>query len=279
MTVREALAWAMVQLKQAGAEDGRRIAMLLLGDAAKLDASALLLNTDTALQDGALANFYQMIKRACAQEPVQYILGWWDFYGRTFRTDRRALIPRPETERLVEEALAVIPIGQTFQVIDVGCGTGCIGITLKLERPEASVTLADVSEEALSLASENAIALKADAACLHADMLKPLPGGPYDVIASNPPYINGADMAGLAASVREHEPHLALYGGEDGLVFVRALALRAAESLKPGGWLFIEIGYDQAEKAAAIMKAAGLEARAISDYSGVLRVIAARKEL
>ncbi len=279
MTAREAIAWAATQLKQAGMEDSRRIAMVLLEGSARLNASTLFLTPDLAVPDDALASFRLMVERACTHEPVQYILGRWDFYGRTFRTDRRALIPRPETERLVEEALAVIPVGQPSRVIDVGCGTGCIGITLKLERPEAFVLLVDVSEEVLALASENASALKADVACLRADMLKPLPGGAYNVIASNPPYINGADMAGLAANVREHEPQLALYGGEDGLLFVRALALRAAESLKPGGWLFVEIGYDQAEQAIAIMNAAGLKAHAIPDYAGVLRVIAARKEL
>ncbi len=278
MTAREAIGWAAVQLKQAGMEDSRRIAMILLEGSARLNASTLLLTPDLTVPDDALASFRLMVERACAQEPVQYILGRWDFFGRTFRTDRRALIPRPETERLVEEALAVIPMGQPCQVIDVGCGTGCIGITLKLERPDASVTLMDVSEDALALANENAMRLHADMAFVQADMREPLPGGPYDVIVSNPPYISGPDMAVLPANVREHEPHLALYGGEDGLEFVRVLALRAVESLKPGGWMFVEIGYDQAEKAIAVMKAAALDARAISDYGGVLRLVAARKE-
>ncbi len=278
MTAREALAWAAGRMAQSGVEDGRRAAQLLLTEASGLDHAALLLALDQPLEERALAGFTQMADRAAAGEPVQYILGRWDFYGRTFLTDRRALIPRPETERLVEEALALIPAGRPRAVVDVGCGTGCIGITLKLERPEASVTLLDVSGEALALAAENAATLHVEAALVQADMRSPLPGGPYDVIASNPPYINGADMAGLSANVREHEPHLALYGGADGLEFVRALALRAVESLKGGGWLFVEIGYDQAEMAVAIMKAAGLDARAIPDYAGVLRVVAARKD-
>lgn len=279
MTAREALAWATVHLTQSGMEDGRRAAQVLLAEASGLDGGALLLGLDQPLCDSASAAFCRMVERAACGEPMQYILGHWDFYGRTFQTDRRALIPRPETERLVEEALKAIPPGNAADVIDVGCGTGCIGITLKLERPFVRIALCDLSDDALALARENAAALRAGVTFRKADMRLPLPGGPYDVIASNPPYINGEDMAKLSANVRDHEPELALYGGEDGLDFVRALADRAGDSLKPGGTLLIEIGYDQAGQALEIMKTTGMHAQAIADYSGVLRVIVARKGL
>jgi release factor glutamine methyltransferase len=185
------------------------------------------------------------------------------------------LIPRPETELLAEATLKAIPPSVPLKVIDAGCGTGCIGITLKLERPASEVVLCDISESALGLAAENAARLCADVQLIRADMRLPFPGGPYDIIVSNPPYIDAADIEGLSPTVKDHEPRLALFGGTDGLDYVRSLADRAADSLRPEGRLFIEVGYNQAEKTIAILNTIGAEAAALPDYSGIPRVVAA----
>lgn len=277
MKGRDALAWAAGRLASAGWEDSDRAALLLLKEATGLTGMAFYDVLDMHLLKWKLAAYRVMVNRAMNGEPVQYILGQWDFYGRTFKTDKRALIPRPETELLAEAALKAMPCDQAVTILDAGCGTGCIGITIKLERPAAHVTLCDISSAALALAKENAGLLGADVMIVDADMRKQFPGAPYDIIISNPPYINTKDMGQLSPVVRGHEPHLALYGGEDGLDLIRALAARAGDSLKQGGRLFIEAGYDQAESAIKIMNAAGLASEAIPDYSGTLRVISSRK--
>lgn len=277
MTGREALKRAARSLEAAGRDDADRAARLLMEEALGVSTAGLIQALGREYAGDSLKRYFDMVARASAGEPVQYILGRWDFYGYSFRCDRRALIPRPETERLVEAALAAIPKDRPLTVMDAGCGTGCIGITLKLLRPQACVSLCDISRDALSLARENAEALGAAVSLAEADMRQPLPGGPYDIIVSNPPYINTADMKMLCATVREHEPHTALFGGEDGMDFIQALAMRAGDSLKADGRLFIEIGYDQAERALKLMNTAGLAAGAIPDYSGILRVIDARK--
>lgn len=277
MTVREALAWAAGRINPNDRENGRQAALFLLQEATGLCGAPFYDSLEQQLPPQALAEFQDYVGRAASGEPVQYILGHWEFYGYRFKTDQRALIPRPETERLVEEALRAIPDAQPSDVIDAGCGTGCIGITVKLKRPLIRMTVCDVSREALALAGENAASLGANVKLLQADMRQCIPGGPYDAILSNPPYINSADMETLPCNVRCHEPRLALHGGVDGLDFVRALADRAFDSLKTGGRLLVEIGYDQAERALRLMELAGLEASAIPDYAGIPRVITARK--
>jgi release factor glutamine methyltransferase len=277
MTGREAMKKAARMLDAAGREDAERAARLLLEESLGVSTAGLIQALGRDYTDDVLKGFMDMAGRAAAGEPVQYILGRWDFYGYSFKCDSRALVPRPETERLVEAVLAAMPKDETLDVMDAGAGTGCIGITIKLKRSASRVVLCDISRDALSLARENADALHADVTLLEADMRLPFPGGLYDVIVSNPPYINAADMKRLSTSISEYEPYKALYGGEDGLDFVRVLVLRAEDSLKPQGRLFVEIGYDQADRALELMKTAGLEACAIPDYSGILRVISARK--
>ncbi len=273
------MAAAQAALRAAGLTDPRA-ARLLLEHALGMQGAALLAALDAPLSPAAQAAFEGAVARAAASEPLQYVLGSWDFYGRPFRCDRRALIPRADTETLAQAALeAMKPPGNAqAHCLDVGCGTGCVGITLKLECPAAEVTLCDISAEALALAAENAALLGADVALVQADLRASLPGGPYDVIVSNPPYINAADMAALPAQVAAHEPHLALYGGPDGLDLVRALAAHAPNALRPGGAIFIEIGYDQSAAAQTILRAALGNARAIRDLCGVERVVTARKE-
>ena len=277
MTARTAMAAAQAALRAAGLTDPR-CARLLLEHALGMQGAALLAALDATLSPATQAAFESAVARAAAGEPLQYVLGSWDFYGRPFRCDRRALIPRADTETLVEAALEDLRPRSMPHTIDVGSGTGCVGITLKLECPAAQVTLCDISPDALALAAENAALLGADVELVQADLKAGLPGGPYDIIVSNPPYINAADMAALPAQVAAHEPHQALYGGPDGLDLVRALAAHSPNALRPGGAIFIEIGYDQSAAAQSILRAALGNARAIRDLCGVERVVTARKE-
>lgn len=277
MTARQALRQTQDCLQGAGLTDPR-CAWLLLEHVLGCNAAALLARLEEPLCPALLAQLDQLRDRAASGEPLQYLLGCWDFYGRTFRCDRRALIPRADTETLVEAALQAIKARPSPSILDAGCGTGCVGITLKLERPDAQVTLCDISADALALARENAQALGADVTLAPADMLRALPHGPWDVIVSNPPYINAADLAALPASVARYEPALALYGGPDGLDFVRALAAHAPAALAVGGTLCMEIGYDQSPAAQAILRAVLGNAHALQDLHGVERVVCAIRE-
>ena len=277
MTGREALNLATQRLQSCGEHDSRAARMLLQG-ALGVDSAALIAAISLPLGIDDENRFLAMLTRAEAGEPLQYVFGQWDFYGRTFLCDSRALIPRADTETLAEAAMETANCLAHPRVIDVGCGTGCIGITLKLECAQAQVTLCDMSGDALCLAAENARRLNADVSLLLADMRQPLPGGPYDIIVSNPPYINAADMRALPRAVAAFEPPLALYGGPDGQDYVRALAQRCQDSLSQGGSIFIEIGHDQADAALDILNKAMHNARAIPDLAGVRRVVAAMKE-
>lgn len=248
MTYRMALRWAEGMGMEA------RDAHWLLSEVARMDLSQYLLHGDDTMEPEQVKCFEGMVRRFSAGEPAQYILGYWDFCGLTLKVDRRALIPRPETEVLVEKALAHMPEDAALRVADVGCGTGCIGLALLRARRRLRMTLLDLSEKALDLARENAALLRMKPDFVRADMNRPLPGGPYDWICSNPPYITTEDCGGLDASVREFEPMSALDGGTDGLDFYRALAGRARDSLAPGGYMILEIGRGMADGVMEIMK-------------------------
>ena len=212
-------------------------------------------------------------------EPVQYILGVWLFYGFEFKVDKRALIPRPETELLVEKALEALVPGKACRVADVGCGTGCIGLSLGKLRPQARVTLLDISLEALALSQENGLRLGVSARFERWDMRQgPLPGTPYDMIVSNPPYISRVEVDELALRVRGYEPRLALEGGDDGLSFYRALAARGADSLAPGGMMLCELGIGQAQDVSGLMDALFGEMQVWPDMEGIPRIWAGKKK-
>lgn len=277
MTLRQALHDTRQTLRAAGVEGADSIAMLLLKETGGMAYAALVAAMDAPMDDRLLDRYRAMAKRAARGEPVQYILGHWDFYGRRYNTDARALIPRPETELLVEAALAAMPTDRALHVMDAGAGTGCIGITVKLERPCSHVALCDVSTDALALTRENAALLGAGVELLMADMRLPFPGAPYDIIVSNPPYIDAADMVKLPPNVAGYEPRLALFGGGDGLDIIRALACRAIDGMADGGRMFVEIGYNQADAAMSIFREAGMQAAVRPDYAGIPRILTARK--
>jgi release factor glutamine methyltransferase len=233
---------------------------------AALDAEVLarkILDCDRAafvvsLRDEEPADFAEayraLVDRRCSREPMAYILGEREFWGRPFEVTPDVLIPRPETELIIEEALELFPAGRAPAVIvDAGTGSGCLAVALALEFPEARVIATDISEAALAVARRNAakngVGDRIDFRA--GDLLAPVTEI-ADLIVSNPPYVASGDAPGLVPEVRDHEPHVALFAGGDGLALFGKLFPSAAPRLRPGGRLIVEVGYDQDERVAAL---------------------------
>jgi len=199
-----------------------------------------------------------LVDRRCRREPVAYILGEREFWGLRFEVTPDVLIPRPETELIVEEALHLFPAGHAPGVIvDAGTGSGCLAVALAREFSSARVIATDISEQALAVARRNAA--RNGAARIEfrvGDLLEPVTE-PADLIVSNPPYVASGDAAGLMPEVREHEPHVALFGGPDGLSLFGRLFPAAAVRIRPGGRLIVEVGYDQDDRVAALAASQG----------------------
>jgi len=223
------------------------------------------------------AELETLIARAELGEPIQYIIGHVDFRGLEIHCDPRALIPRPETELLVDAVLSSISNQQSsIDIVDVCTGTGCIGLALASELPNATVTAVDISPDALALAKENAgrLGLSERFQCLENNLLEGIEEALFDVVVSNPPYIFSNVWKTLDPCVRDHEPQLALDGGEDGMDLIRPLVEQAARVLKPGGGLFIEMGYDQGPAVFQTLENSGFQnVRIIKDYSGLDRIV------
>lgn len=245
-TIRDVLDWATKDFAGRGIESPRLDAELLVAQALGTDRVGLYLDLNRPLVDGERSAIRPLVARRRAREPVAYILGHRDFYGRRFTVSPDVLIPRPDTETLVERALQCMPRDAPCRVLDVGTGSGAIAVTIAAERPLATITATDISEAALNVAIENAERLGvADRIRFErADLLSP--AEQYDVIVSNPPYITTSEMASLQAEVREHEPVVALEAGDDGLVVVEALLLATEPATASGADLLIEIGAGQA---------------------------------
>jgi release factor glutamine methyltransferase len=236
-------------------------------------APAWLIAHDTDLPDQTqLAQFSTLLARRLVGEPIAYLTGTREFYGRSFRVSPDVLIPRPDTELLVERALAHMPGDQAVEVLDLGTGSGCIAITLALERPLARVTAVDRSDAALAAAKNNGSILNAPVEFLTSDWFSALAGRRFDLIVGNPPYIAAADPHLARGDVR-FEPLSALAAGPDGLDDLRRLIAAAPGHLKPGGALLVEHGYDQANAVLALLQAAGFpHPQSWPDLSGIYRV-------
>jgi release factor glutamine methyltransferase len=266
--------------REAGAQiDAPRLtAELLLAHVLSCDRVKLFTDFDRPLHDDEVSAYRELVRRRAAGEPTQYIVGWREFYGRRFRCDRRALIPRPETEHVVEFALAALPEGGAGRAaLDLGCGTGAIGITLAAERPGLKVTLTDISAGAAELGRENAEALGVAERCDFrvGDLFDAVPpDARFDVLVSNPPYVKSGDP--LPREIAQHEPRQALDGGPDGLAVLRRIAGGAAARLNAGGLLAVEIDGEQGEAAHSLFLEAGLsDIRVIKDLAGLDRVVVA----
>ena len=230
------------------------------GEDAALEARFLLEYCDahpTADRDA-------LIERRLGGEPLQYVLGEWSFYGLPMRVDRRALIPRPDTELLVEAALSLLHGGE--RVLDLCCGSGCIGIAIAKHR-EIRLVSSDISADALALTSENAAQNGVSTETVKSDLFDRIEGT-FDLIVTNPPYLNGAEMDALDDALR-FEPRLALDGGVDGLDFYRRIASSYQRYLKTGGTLLLEIGYTQGDAVAALFDGATVR----RDYGGRPRMV------
>lgn len=245
-TIREVLDWAAQDFAGRGIESPRLDAELLVAKALGIDRVGLYLDLNRPLLEGERSAIRPLVTRRREREPVAYILGYRDFYGRRFAVTPDVLIPRPDTETLVEHALECIPEEAPCRVLDVGTGSGAIAVTIAAERPLATVTATDISEAALRVASKNA-ELHEVAARVRFERADLLGGADqYDVIVSNPPYIASAEIKTLQAEVQEHEPIAALEAGEDGLDVIRALLPASEPATVSGAQMLIEIGAGQA---------------------------------
>lgn len=270
---RALLAAATLRLRAAGCETPELDARLLFQAATGLSREELILAPDHVVAPEQHARFEGFLERRARREPVSRILGEREFYGRVFRVTPDVLDPRPDTETLIDAALALMPA--QARLLDLGTGTGAIAITLLAERHGVSGMAVDVSEAALAVAHENAARLGvADRLTLVQGSWFSPASGPFDIIASNPPYIPAAEIAGLSPDVRNFDPALALLGGEDGLDPYREIAAGAGAHLKPEGHVLVEIGAGQAEDVAAIFAARGFSLRsAHSDLGGHVRCL------
>ena len=256
----------------------RQDAELLLRHVTGLSKTAMLTHPERGLGLAELEAFYQAIERRAASEPIQYITGVQEFYGLAFKVSPAVLIPRPETEHLVETALELAgSLEPTVQILDVGTGSGAIAVTLAHLLPAASVTASDIAEPALEIARENAgtHGVSDRVRFMHRDLLDGMTG-PFDLICSNPPYVPSGEV--LEAQVVAFEPHSALFAGADGLDIYRRLVPLAHAALKPGGWLLLEIGHGQRANVESLLCASHLvNVRFIPDLQGIARVAVAQK--
>jgi len=273
-TVRDVLALSSAYLEAKGSPTARLDAELLVGHALGMPRLDLYLHHDRPLTGGELAAIRPLLRRRADLEPVAYIVGEVGFRRLTLQTDARALMPRPETETLVEVALALLPRGG--RLVDVGTGAGPIALSVKHERPDAAVLAVDASADALDLARANAERLGLEVAFAVSDLLADAPG-PFDVIAANLPYVPDGDPRTEPGVVR-HEPHLALWGGPDGLDLIRRLVAQAPARLNPGGAIVLEVSDEQAAAVEALLAEAGFAGvERHRDLAGVERVLSARR--
>lgn len=249
--------------------------ILLLEHTLSASYSSLILSSDITFTKEQEAAFTNGIRRLMKNEPIQYILGEWDFIDLKLKVDKRALIPRPETEILALEGADIAKKFSNPKILDAGCGTGCIGLYIKHAVPEASLTLCDISNGAISLARENAELHNLDVRFKLKD-LKQIEET-YDIIVSNPPYITSEDMKHLDSSVINYEPANALFGGEDGLEFYRILS-GLHRNMNRGGYIAVEIGINQSEQVIKLFSDNFIDINVLNDFAGIARVITAKKK-
>lgn len=276
-TTLKVLEWTKEFLASRGVENARLEAEWLLCAATGLDRVGLYLNFEKPLDDEELAAYRAMVARRGRREPLQHILGTQEFCGLEFEVTPDVLIPRHDTETLVNEALTRMP--DAGSVLDIGTGSGCIAVALARRLPGVPVTAVDISEAALTVARRNAERNGVAIEFLPGSLLEPVAGRHFDLIVSNPPYIPSSDILTLEPEVRDFDPRGALDGGADGLDVYRALIPAAAACLNPGGWLLLEVGAGQAADVALMFRTAGVygEPVIIRDGGGIERVVGVMK--
>lgn len=281
-TILEVLRWTIGRFERQGVDTARLDAELLATKAFSRTRVELYTHYDQPLGEAELTSYRQLVQRRLSGEPVAYILGRKEFWSIDLQVDARVLIPRPDTETLVEQGLDLLPKRGAeeppVRVADIGTGSGAVAIALKKERPAADMTAVDISPEALAVARENAARLEMAITFLQGDLVAPLVGK-LDLVVSNPPYIPTQQIDTLTIEVRS-EPRLALDGGSDGLLLVERLAAEARGVLAPEGWLAMEIGAGQAEATMNILTSAGYRGvGSRRDLGGIERVVFGQRGL
>jgi release factor glutamine methyltransferase len=280
ININEALKRASFQLRQNQIPNPRREAEALLTAAMGVTLAWLYGHGEETPSAQVLACFSHWVDRRSAGEPYAYLVGEKEFMGLAFRVTPEVLIPRPETEFLVEETVAALSAIKKPRILDVGTGSGAVAVTLAYLLPEANVTSVDVSVNALTIAAENAKrhGVAPRVRLLHGDLFAPVAGEAFDAVVSNPPYIPTDDISGLQREVRSHEPALALDGGPDGLDFYRRLTGELHKLGSPPQILVFEVGHNQADAVAALCQNAGYKStRQTKDLAGIPRIILASR--
>jgi len=300
MQLRQALQQAITKLEAAGLDAARLSAEVLAFHVLGCDRAYLYAHPERLLTEAELAQYESLVERRAAGEPLQYLTGHQEFWGADFLVTPSVLIPRPETEHLVEAVLELVRafafprvgneptlghpsaeqrLKTRLKIIDVGTGSGAIAVSLARELPNAEVYAVDLSSEALDVARRNAERLGARVQFAQSDVLDSVVrDASFDFVVSNPPYVGLNEADKVQSVVKDYEPHMALFAGVEGLAVIRRLIPQSCDALRPGGWLLMEIGYSQSEAVMALL-AGWDEVHAIADLAGIPRVIAAQKPL
>ncbi|MDO8956569.1 MAG: peptide chain release factor N(5)-glutamine methyltransferase [Deltaproteobacteria bacterium] len=285
-TILKLIRWTDERFKKEGLTSPRLDAEVLLAESLGMDRVGLYTHFDQPLQPRELTRFKKRIQRRLAREPLAYIVGKREFWSLTFKVTADVLIPRPETEVLVAEALQVLVDAKrptrSWRILEIGTGSGAVSIALAKELPLASLVATDLSGKALAIARENALGngVQERIQFLQGDLFAPLEeGSQFELILSNPPYVPRSHFSSLAPEVRDFEPRVALDGGKDGLAFFRRALPRVGEFLQPEGWFLAEIGAGQDPEVRKIAaENPDLDAfDFIPDLAGIKRVFKARK--
>lgn len=276
MTYREAINLGEKVLNMADVADAKIDAWLLLEMVCKIDRSFYYLHMEDEVAEEQLSEYEIALRKRAEHVPLQYIVGEAEFMGLKFKVNSNVLIPRQDTETLVEEALRIAKPG--MRVLDLCTGSGCIIISLAKNVADISCTGSDISKQALLVAKENAKANEVEVEWERSDLFENI-SGTFDLIVSNPPYIPTGEIPGLMPEVRDFEPVDALDGKEDGLYFYRIITEKSPEYLTSDGYLYFEIGYDQGEAVSAMMRQCGYtQVEVIKDLAGNDRVVKGRKK-
>jgi len=279
LTIGEWIKSAKEALENSGCPDPAIDSRWIAEDTLQMTTSGLRFEAQNTLTEAQLAAMNECLNRRIQGEPVQYILRRADFMGLRLYVDSNVLIPRQDTETLVESVIIALQPRREARVLDLCAGSGAIGLSIKTLVPGAEVTLSDISAGALEVVRRNAHELNAEVSIKQGDLFKAVGREKYDLVVSNPPYIRTEDMAALQREV-QFEPALALEAGLDGLDFYRRIASEVQDHLNPGGCVYLETGYDQAQDVLRLLQDAGTwqESGVIKDLNGIERIVWARSE-
>ena len=279
-TIQSLLNWTINFFKQKGIESARLDAEVLLAHLLKKERIYLYVHFDEPMQEQELAAFREYVKRRAQHVPVAHIIGEKEFMGLKFKVTPATLVPRPDTEILVENAVAELGKDSAAEITDIGTGSGAVILSMLVNMPKAKGCTVDISPEALAVARENADSLEVSDRCefFEGDLFAPLDGRVFDAIVSNPPYIPQKDIAGLEDDVKKYEPLTALTDGGDGLGFYRRLFSEGRAFVKDGGMMAVEIGIHQSAQVRDIAEQNGWQdVKIVKDYAGIDRVVIAWK--